>query len=103
MAHLYYVDLKDKEGVGGLINTEPFTHLMPTYYWSGTTFPAYQPAAWWFAMYTGSQYPDVKTDEINAMAIRPGIVEFSSVPEPSTFLLLGAGLGGLVFWKNRKS
>ncbi len=29
-------------------------------------------------------------------------VSFSSVPEPSTFLLLGAGLGGLWIWRRRK-
>jgi hypothetical protein len=117
LAHLYYTELNnlgmyDTNGnlrsVYGLVNTGSFSHLESAVYRSGTDYALNPDNAWYFAFYTGGQSAHEWAWKgyayyYLAMAVRPGELETSAtVPEPSTFLLLGAGLGGLAFWRKRR-
>jgi hypothetical protein len=114
--HLYYTELGNKGYVNtsnnyqpgyGLTNRGDLTNLQPDWYWSGTEY-AYNPTiAWNFDTRDGSQLADSKDDFTSGMlglAVRSGQVsEVAPVPEPSTLLLLGGGLAGLVFAGRRKT
>ena len=107
MGHLYYSELGNLgwPQLGyGLTNTGSFAHLMSGLYWTNQDTSGY---AWYFdtndgiQSFTGSDHYFF-WESHSGLAIRPGVLQTSSVPEPSTFLLLGAGLGGLAFWRKRK-
>jgi len=104
MAYLYYTQLGNTYGVSPT-NTGPFTQLQNYRYWSGTEYTAYEGEAWCFDFATGGQ---IATSEDfyyrPALAVRSAQLEIEAepVPEPSTMLLLGAGLAGLVGMRYRR-
>lgn len=96
MAHLYYA-----EGVTGT-SPAPFANLQPSTYWSGTEY-ALPSSAWEFGTVDGRQYMFGKNNGLYALAVRPGQLETSAVPEPSTYLLLGIALGVVGYARRRMS
>lgn len=95
LAHMFY-DTLGNLASGGLTNTGPFSNMQPFFYWSGT---AYAPIpglyAWYFHMGWGSQYKYGHAARFFAVAVRPGDVSASAVPEPGSLAILLAGLGVL--------
>ena len=68
-------------------------------YWSGTEFTPVPLAAWDFGFFNG--VPFSGDSGLNfAWAVRPG--DSAPIPEPSTMLLLGSGLAGLVYFRGRR-
>ena len=85
----------------GLTNTGPFTNLQPALYWSSTERDA-GGGAWGFNFGTGDKPATLQTyNQAYAWAVRDGDVG-APIPEPSTMLLLGSGLLGMVFWKRKQ-
>lgn len=109
MGHIFYIELGnrayyDSNGIAqpgwGLINTGAFTNIQTSYeYWSGTGW-AYAYGAWGFGFFSGFQYGYDKVNNLYAWAVRDGDV--APVPEPSTILLVGFGLIGILSMKKRK-
>lgn len=112
--HLYYTELGNKgyysttgayQSDYGLKNTGDFDNLQSGFYWFGTECVDYPGTAWLFSAEDGSLYIGPK-DNVNALgiAVRSGQVvqEGTPVPEPSTVLLLGAGLIGLAGLRYRR-
>lgn len=110
--HLYYTELGNK-GYGasdgsvpqagwGLTNKGDLTNLLSDWYWSGTKFSASPVYAWFFDSIYGYQNVFADGHNMFGLAVRSGQVsEVAPVPEPSTMLLLSAGIGGLLFARRR--
>jgi hypothetical protein len=109
MGYLYYTDLGNTASTG-LTNTGPFNNLNTSnspfnigdvnysYFWSGTD-------GWAFDGFDGYQHTDHDWDNYYGLAVHSGDVAAGSgadpVPEPSTFLLFGAGIGGVALFRRR--
>ena len=105
MAYLCYTDLGNTTGVG-LANKGPFTAIGTNgtngYYWSDTQYAAAPSFAWAFSTYNGQQNAlDKSSAGLYAVAVRPGELVASTVPEPSTYALLCISLG-VVGYARRK-
>jgi hypothetical protein len=104
MGYLYYNDLGNTTG-SGLVNTGSFLNLINSSlaYWSDTEDPAFgSGVALNFTFggpFSGIQYVDNEYISEYGLAVRPG--NAAAVPEPSSLLLLGAGLAGVRFMRRR--
>ena len=114
LAYMYYVNLNNiayydnyghpSQSGWDVKNAGPFTDLdfsINSVYWSETVYNLRDDAAWSFGFYRGYQSGNSNTDMCYAWAVRDGDVT-APVPEPSTILLMGIGLLGLIGIKTRK-
>jgi len=96
--------------MGHLSNVEGITTAAPGLFdnvqtlgnWSGTEFAPSTNFAWYFNFDLGNQTIDFKIDPLSAWAVRSGDVSAPPIPEPSTILLLGSGLVGLIGWQRAR-
>ena len=104
MGHLYYTELGKPAG-GPLGDPAPFTNLVSgvSSYWSGTEYAITPGDAWDFDFSTGTHFVLNESGSNYALAVRPGLLETSAVPEPSTYLLLGISLGVVGYARRRLS
>lgn len=113
MGYLYYVSLGNlgqyatdgtirKPDEHGLQNTSPFNNLRASWYRSGTEYSPNPHSTWKFDFSDGDQYDGGKDVNYYALAVRPGEVSVVPIPEPTTILLLGSGLLGLVGFRRNK-
>ncbi|VAV85848.1 hypothetical protein MNBD_DELTA01-627 [hydrothermal vent metagenome] len=111
MGHLFYTELDNKgyyatDGTNpqpgqGFLNKGLFDNLVDNLYWSDTEYSADTTKAWLFNFNLGYQFSYAKTLTPYGLAVRDGDVP-AIVPEPSTYLLLGSGIAGLILWKRKR-
>lgn len=106
MVHLFYNELGGTANVSILeisnSNLDLFSNLKDVY-WSGTEYLPNTGIAKnvsFANMFGGYQGEEWKRYSLFAWAVRD--ITASPVPEPSTMLLLGSGLAGLVLWRKRQ-
>jgi len=103
MAELYYSQLGNPANFqyGSMSNTGPFKNLRSYEYWTATELIWTTPSAWVFRTDYGSQTQRWQSDQLFALAVRPGDV-FVVVPEPGTTMLLSGGVAGVAILRRRK-
>ena len=102
MGRLYYTDLGIAASVGVNVDNQlPFKNILSSRYWSGTESASDSRNAWRFTTADGLQDAASKRGYLSALAVRPGQLETSAVPEPSTYALLCISLG-VVGYARRK-
>jgi len=85
-----------------------FLNLQPDWYWLGSGYSSFtvssshSGSAWRFRPLAGLQHYGINFSESYAWAVRSGDVGRVSVPEPGTFLLMAAGIVGIVGVKRRR-
>jgi len=105
MSHLYFVEMGNQLGNATGYGSF-FPNLRGTIYWASDTFPGNPQVAYTFNFNNGSvnsyykNYGNVLTIVVHDDNIAP-IVENVPVPEPSAFLLFGAGFVGLAFCRRK--
>ena len=103
MGHLYYTELVLTANGGGVSVAEaPFVNIASNYFWSGTQYASDTSYAWTFATSTGNQVISATNNGYRAISVRSGTL-VSTVPEPSTYLLLGISLGVVGFVRRKIS
>ena len=116
MGHLYYEELGNKglysiagsyQDDHGLKNKGEFENLVSYAYWSSTEYSTNTAHAWFFNMTLGYQGDPLRIDKqwsIYGLALRSGQVSTAPdpVPEPTTMILFGTGLAGLIAARRRK-
>ncbi len=113
MGHLFYVELGNKgcDSVSplpdcGLKNTDLFDNLQQAGYWSSTYYiPSLaNRGAFAFYMDGGAVEAAGLDSSLYSWAVRYG-ERLPTVPEPTSFLLFGSGLGitALAVWRKKKS
>lgn len=88
-------------GTHCLTNTGVFDSLDSHFYWSDTEYSVNSDEAWGLNFYYGWQDSMDKGYYRAAIAVQTAEVSFNQVPEPSTILLLGAGLAGFGLLRRR--
>lgn len=96
LGHLFYTHLGGT-AMNPYANSGPFVNLAAGWYWSENAY-GYD-RAWDFGFGNGIQETTPKSYQLYPWAVRDGDV--AAVPEPSTVLLLVAGLAGLAVRKMR--
>ena len=101
MAYLYYTELGNTTS-SSLANAGPFKNLQAAVYWSGTEYSAIPGDAWGFN--TNNGLPSVGPEGVSndGLAVLPGDVAASTVPEPGTVVLVGTGLAAFVMISKRR-
>jgi hypothetical protein len=90
--------------VGGSFSglSNQFDGVQSYLYWSGTEFAPLPGSAWLFGTGGGSQGNSLQGLPLYAVAVRPGDVAVSSVPEPQAYAMMLAGLGALMVAVRRR-
>lgn len=114
MAHLFYVSLGNLASCPpgdvncstaqpgwGLSNTGNFENLEPNGYWSGLEYAPVAGGAWYFVTGDGRQDYLRQVYGFYALAVRPGDVAATSVPEPQALVLALLALGALAVTRRR--
>ncbi len=110
LGHLYYTELGNKGAVDtsgnalsgvGLVKTGSFNNLKGNYWYCSGTGYLTTGNNWAFQPTNGEQMYFTPSFSWNAIAVRSG--QFSVVPEPSTYLLLGISLGVVGYVRRRMS
>lgn len=93
LGYMFYQNLMGNFGDDLTGNQDLFENI-GFVHWSGTEFAPSSFTAWAFEFSSGDQFNNGKGQDFFAWAVRPGDVS-ASIPEPTTFTLLGLGLLGL--------
>ena len=97
MGHLFNVE--------GITAAAPgvFDNVQANFYWSGTEFAPLTGNAWVSSFNIPFQIIVTKSSSVFGWAVRSGDVSAPPViPEPSTMVLLGSGLVGLIGWRRAR-